>query len=101
MSSVVNVTFEKVPIRSSWPGGVNRTTLVSLPGIRSSIQLFCVKQLVGQNLESELLGVEGKRLFLISNRDAHELNCLDHGRPPDVTQCRRRTRLLESKIKSL
>src|ERR1700730_13589130 len=35
--------------------------------------LFCVKRLIRQDLESELLGVEDKSLFLISNRNAHEL----------------------------
>src|ERR1700676_864837 len=67
--------------------------------------LFCVILLVGQDLESELLGIEGQRLSLIPNRNAHELNRLDHNRPPEKIQrrrqCRCRTRLLKRKIKSL
>jgi hypothetical protein len=56
---------------------VNRTTLVSLPGIRSSIQrCFASKRLAGQDLESVLLGVDGKRSFLISNRNARDLSAL-------------------------
>src|SRR5215469_181771 len=36
--SVRKETPENLPIRSSWPCGVNNTTCVSAPGIRSSIQ---------------------------------------------------------------
>src|ERR1700691_4970123 len=45
--------------------------------------LVRVERLVGQDLESKLFGVEGKRLLLVSNRNAYKLNCLDHGCPPE------------------
>src|SRR5262245_17318089 len=36
-------------------------------------------RLIGDDLETELVGVEGERSILVLDRDAHELDALEHG----------------------
>jgi hypothetical protein len=40
--------------------------------------LLRIEGLVGQDLETQLLGVKGKRLLLVPNRNANELDRFNH-----------------------
>jgi hypothetical protein len=73
--------FAERPMRSSWPGGVKSAMPVWPPGIFSSIQRMPgAHGLIGNDLESHLLGPERERAVLVAHGDETNFNSLDHAR---------------------
>jgi len=82
MSSHVYDMFMNEPIRFSSPSGVNNTTRVfRFRNSQFDPALLLVEGLIGNDGESEFVGIKIQRAILVGDGNTDEFDLLDHDAP--------------------